>query len=151
MEAPYEVMFHPAVFTIEEMEELQVGDAGEVAKNLFLREDKKRRYFLVVLQKEKKVDLELLRTKLGSSRLGFASEADLQAYLGLSKGSVSPFGILSDADRAVEVVMDRELLNFPRIGVHPNENTATIWICPSDLEAVVREHGNTITYIEIEK
>lgn len=144
----YEVLRHPAVFTIDEMDRLQAS-GGEVVKNLFLRDDKKKRYFLVTLQKEKKADLERLQVQLGSRRLCFASDRDLQRYLGLLKGAVSPLGVLNDTARVVEVVIDRDVRNFPRIGVHPNENTATVWIDPMDMEAVLRAHGNALVYVEL--
>lgn len=69
--------------------------------------------------------------------------------MALTKGSVTPFGILNDAHCRVEIVLDKDILLFPRIGVHPNENTATIFIHPQNLEFIIRNHGNSITYIEI--
>ena len=149
MGIPYEVMQHPAVYTIDEMNELGIGAQGEVLKNLFLRDDKKKRFFLVVLRNDKKANLDELHTKLGSRKLSFASEEYLSRYLGLEKGSVSPFGILNDDDRAVEVVVDKDLLSLARIGVHPNENTATVWISFQDLQRVIQEHGNDVIPIEI--
>ena len=65
-------------------------------KNLFLRDDKKRHYYLVVVKKDKAVDLKGLRALLGSRPLSFASEQDLSRCLGLPKGAVTPLGILND-------------------------------------------------------
>lgn len=67
----------------------------------------------------------------------------------LSKGSVTPFGVLNDTDCRVEVVLDKDILSFKRIGVHPNDNTATIWISPKDLEIIIKNHGNSIIYLNI--
>jgi len=120
-----------------------------VVKNLFVRDDKKTRYFLIVLPKSKKANLKEIRNKLSSRRLSFASEEDLKKYMGLNKGSVSPFGILNDTDCRVEVVMDESILSFKRVGVHPNDNTATVWISPKDLESIIKDHGNSIRYINI--
>jgi Ala-tRNA(Pro) deacylase len=69
--------------------------------------------------------------------------------MGLNTGAVSPFGVLNDVDCTVEVVLDKDILAFERIGVHPNDNTATVWIRPQDLELIIRNHGNDISYIEI--
>lgn len=149
MDISYDVIEHPAVYTIEEMNELNIDNKNEIVKNLFVRDDKKKRYFLIVLQKDKRVDLKGIRKELNSRPLSFASEEDLSKYMKLSKGSVTPFGILNDIESKVEVVLDKEILLFERIGVHPNDNRATVWISPKDLEVVIKNHGNTISYIEI--
>lgn len=140
---------HPAAHTVDEMDQLHLERNDEIAKNLFVRDDKKNRYFLIVLRHDKKADLKNLRLQLRSRPLSFASEEDLREYLDLGKGSVTPFGILNDAACKVEVVFDRDLLDFERVGVHPNDNTATVWLRPQDLESVIRDHGNAISYIEI--
>lgn len=143
----YEVTRHSAVYTMEEMENLNMENGSEIVKNLFLRDDKKERYFLIVLSKEKKLDVKKIQQNLQSRRLSFASEDDLQKILGLTKGSVSPFGILNDSSCMVEVIIDSDLSN-KYIGVHPNENTATVWIKLEDLEAIIKNHGNSVNYIE---
>lgn len=145
----YDVIEHPAVYTIEEMDRLNFDSENEVVKNLFIRDDKKKRYFIVVLQKDKTVNLKALREKLGCKPLSFASEDDLRAILGLTKGAVSPFGVLNDAACTAEVVLDKDILSFKRIGVHPNDNTATVFIRPEDLEAVIRKHGSHVSRLEI--
>ena len=147
---PYELAEHPAVFTIEEMERLGLSGDGEVAKNLFLRDDKKRHYYLLALRKDKAVNLKQLRALLGTRPLGFASEADLSALLGLPKGSVTPFGILNDASKRVQVILDRDLMDFETIGVHPNRNTATLWLPPKDLQAILERHGNPVTVLNLQ-
>lgn len=149
MNIQYDVIEHPAVYTIEEMDNLNIENKDEVVKNLFVRDDKKKRYFLIVLQKNKRVDLKEIKKELNSRRLSFASEEDLSQYMKLSKGSVTPFGILNDIESKVEVVVDKDILLFERIGVHPNDNRATVWISPKDLEVVIKKHGNNISYIKI--
>lgn len=149
MNISYDVIEHPAVYTIEEMDRLNIDNKNEVVKNLFVRDDKKKRYFLIVLQKNKRVDLKEIRNELNCRPLSFASEEDLGKYMELSKGSVTPFGILNDTDCKVEVVLDKDILLFERIGVHPNDNTATVWIRPQDLESIIKNHGNNMSYIDI--
>lgn len=149
MNIQYNIIEHPAVYTIDEIDKLNIDSNNEVVKNLFVRDDKKRRYFLIVLQKNKQVNLKEIRNELNCGRLSFASEEDLKKYMGLSKGSVSPFGILNDIDCRVEVVFDKDILLFERIGVHPNDNTATVWISPKDLELIIENHGNNIIYLNI--
>lgn len=87
----YEVISHKAVFTIDEMLALNLPKAELVAKNLFVRDDKKQNYFLFVVREEKMVNLKQMRERIDSRPLSFASESDLYKYLSLSKGSVTPF------------------------------------------------------------
>ena len=149
MEIKYEVTEHPAVFTIEEMDKLGIGSYGEVLKNLFLRDDKKKNFYIVALCKDKRADLKEIRTKLDSRPLTFASGESLYEYLKLQKGEVTPFGIINDIERKVQVIFDSDIFNFDKIGVHPNDNTATVWINPNDLKRVVENNGNKTREIEI--
>lgn len=145
----YEIVEHKAAHTVEEMSGLMIKNESEIAKNLFLRDDKKMRYILLVLQKEKQVNLRELAKKINSRPLSFASEESLQRFLGLPKGSVTPLGILNDESRKVEVMIDTALLSYHRIGVHPNDNTATIFLKLSDLENIINDHGNKLEYLEV--
>ena len=149
MNITYDIIEHPAVYTIEEMDNLCIDTNNQVVKNLFVRDDKKKRYFLIAVQKDKRVDLKELKAKLNSRPLSFASESALYEILGLSKGAVTPFGILNDTNCKVEVVLDNDVRYFHNIGIHPNDNTATVWIKPEDLEVVIRKHGNAFSYVEI--
>ncbi len=146
---PYDMMEHPPVYTIEDMEKLHITDQGDVCKNLFLRDAKGKRHFLVTLCKEKRADLKQIQQLLGCTKLSFASEERLQQYLGLTKGSVTPLGILNDQDCCVEMVFDRDLQGRDRLGIHPNDNTATLWISFEHLMDLVKQHGNTIHMLEL--
>ena len=149
MHIAYEVIEHSAVYTIDEMDQLTISHKESIVKNLFVRNDKKRQYFLIVLQKDKHVDLKRIKAELNCRPLGFASEDDLAKYLGLNKGAVTPFGVLNDSICKVTVVFDQDILSFEQIGVHPNENTATVLLKPQDLEAIIKKHGNEILHIKI--
>ena len=140
---PFEWVEHKAVFTIEEMEELGLESMDEIAKNLFLRDQKGKRHFLVVVKGMKQVNLKELGEKLGT-KLSFASEERLEKYMGLKKGAVTPLGILNDENCAVEVYMDEDLCKLERIGVHPNDNTASVYLSPDNLLNIIREHGNPV-------
>ena len=149
MQIPYEVISHAAVFTIEEMERLQLARMDSVVKNLFIRDDKKRNYYLVVMQKDKTANLKELRSKIGSKPLTFAGEDDLHKYLGLGKGEVSPFGALNDADNIVTVIIDSDLKNCDCSGVHPNDNTATVFISMDDLIKVLDAKGQKSMFVDL--
>lgn len=89
---PFHWVEHKAVYTIEEMEELGLEKMEETAKNLFLRDQKGKCHFLVVIRADKQVNLKELGEKLGGVRLSFASEERLEKYLGLKKRGSDTLG-----------------------------------------------------------
>ena len=151
MGIPYEIEEHPAVYTIEEMESFGIDARGDVVKNLFLCDEKKKRYFLVMILKDKRANLKSIRAQLGTSALSFASEDHLLRYMDLTKGAVSPLGILNDTEQVVEAVFDKDLKDRNRLGVHPNDNTATLWISFEKLKEVIERCGNAVHFIEVLK
>jgi len=144
----FKLIKHKAVYTIDEMAELNLPDTDAIAKNLFVRDDKKRNYYLLVVRQEKKVDLQVLKERICSRPLSFASESDLNSILGLSKGAVTPLGVINDEERKVKVMIDRAF-NKSLIGIHPNENIATIWLDAAELVNIIEKHGNSVEFIEI--
>lgn len=86
----YRYAEHEAVYTIQEANALGMDDGKDVAKNLFLRDGKKKHYFLVIIDQHKNADLKAMACLLGVDRLSFASEDDLMKYLGLTRGAVTP-------------------------------------------------------------
>lgn len=149
MGIPCELEEHPAVYTIDEVKALGIDARGTVVKNLFLRDARGKRHFLVVLSPDRQADLRAIRAQIGSSALSFASEDRLNRCLKLTKGAVSPLGILNDKEHAVEVVFDKSLIGKKRLGVHPNDNTATVWLSWEDLQKIVAANGNVTHLIDI--
>jgi len=139
---------HPAVFTVEQAEQYWKGIGGAHCKNLFLRNKKGNRHYLVILEHSKKAELKTLEHQLGEDRLSFASEERLKRFLGLEAGSVSPFGLINDTQKQVLVVIDQDLKNSERINFHPNVNTATLEIAFSDFEKFLSWSGNIIRYFQ---
>ena len=91
---PYDMVVHDPVYTMEEGATLNLPHKQQIAKNLFLCDDKRAHYYMVVLEQNRQLDLKQLRTRLASRRLTFAPEHDLQDMLCLQKGSVTPFGVV---------------------------------------------------------
>lgn len=145
----FELVEHEAVYTMEDIEKLNIKDKGTEVKNLFLRDEKGKNHFLIVAKEDTKIDMKELKNIINSSKLSFASEERLEKYLKLKRGSVSPFGILNDDQKAVKVFIDKNLEKDKKIGVHPNENTATIFISTADIEKIIKEHGNDVNYISL--
>lgn len=130
----YERYDHPAVFTCEQAERLVPDMPAAKTKNLFLRDRKGRRHFLVVVGYEKSVDLKGLTALLGVRKLGFASPERLRRYLGVDAGSVSILGLMNDVDRAVEVIVDEGLWDAEAFRCHPLVNTSTLAISRDDIQ-----------------
>ena len=105
----FELVEHEAVYTMEDIEKLNIKDKGTEVKNLFLRDEKGKNHFLIVAKEDTKIDMKELKNIINSSKLSFASEERLEKYLKLKRGSVSPFGILNDDQKAVKVFIDKNL------------------------------------------
>lgn len=144
---PYKLTEHGAIYTMAESAALNLPDGDAVAKNLFIRDDKKKRYFLLTLRDNKRFDLKALQAKLGTGRLSFASEEDLGRILGLVKGSVTPLGALNDRECLVEFFVDSDFRDR-LIGVHPNTNTATLWMQANELFGLIQWHGNKVEWLD---
>lgn len=145
----YEVTEHPAVYNMEEMDNLHLPYPYS-AKNLFVRDDKKANYYLITVKEEKRVNLKEFRKQNGTRNLSFASENDLMDILRLVPGSVTPFGLLNDKEQKVKFYIDEDLLpGDGMIGIHPNENTATVWLKTEDLIKILKENGNEINIVKI--
>ena len=136
----YEMFEHQAVYTVDEIEDSDLWnhENGIGAKNLFLRDGSGKHHFLVIIREDKQADLKKVRDEIGSSRLSFASAERLMKYLNIEPGSVSPLGILNDKECVVPVFFDEDLKEYEYIAVHPNDNTATIWMKLTDLLDVIK-------------
>ena len=145
----YERVDHPAVYTMEDMDSLGIFNKGVVGKNLFLRDNKGHRHFLVFVFGDKHANLEEIQNELGIKHVSFGSAERLDKYLGLTKGSVSPLGAINDVTASVEFIIDKEFADYPCVGVHPNQNTSTVWLTFDDLMKVIRENGNKFDFIKI--
>lgn len=146
----YREVEHSPVFTIEEMDKLgDIFEGAKICKNLFVRDQKGKRHFLIVMPEEKRAPLAEIAQKIGTTRLSFASEERLMKYLKLLPGAVTPLGVINDEQNEVEVVMDLDLKSEKLLGVHPCENTSTILIKPEDLEKYIKAFNNKVRYIKI--
>lgn len=136
---------------MEEMREVKLPHPEAEAKNLFVRDDKKRNYYLITVKGDKRIDLKRFQAQNGTRRLSFASDNDLMEILGLIPGAVTPLGILNDTEHKVEFFLDEEFTESSNlIGVHPNDNSATVWLDPKDLVKMIREHGNQVSIVRID-
>ena len=145
----YERHEHPPVATVEEAEKYWVGIDATHCKNLFLRNQKGNRHYLVVLLHSKRADLRAVADQIGDGKLSFASPERLMTHLGLTPGSVSPFGLINDASHAVRIVLDRDLRARERVSFHPNINTRTYVVSTADFVRFLEACGNVVQYVTI--
>lgn len=144
---PYERHEHPPVFTVEQALEHWAGIDAVHCKNLFLRNKKGDRHYLVVAAHATVVDIAAVAVRVGEGRLSFASAERLAAHLGLTPGAVSPFGLINDPSASVRVVLDGTLREAARVGFHPNVNTATVVLTFADFERFLAARGNPVTFV----
>lgn len=141
--------YHPPVATVDEAAEHWSGIDATHCKNLFLRNQKGSRHYLVVLTASKKADLRAVADQIGDGKLSFASPERLMTHLGLTPGSVSPFGLINDREHAVRVVLDRDFKSATRLAFHPNINTATFTITVADFARFLDACGNPVQHVTV--
>lgn len=147
----HEITEHQAVFTMEEAAKINLPYPDAEAKSLFVRDDKKRNYYLITVKGDKRIDLKDFKKKNLTRSLSFASENDLMQILNLIPGAVTPLGILNDVEHKVEAFIDEDFMKEEAlIGIHPNDNTATVWMKTSDLIELLEEYGIKIRELQFE-
>lgn len=148
----YEITEHKAVYSMSEISEVEIPYPEADAKNLFVRDDKKENYYLITVRGNKRVNLKEFRKENNTKPLSFASEKELKEIIQILPGSVSPLGILNDKENKVKVFLDKEFIEKTDIiGIHPNDNTATIWLKTKDLINIIKENGNKVELVEIKE
>jgi len=140
---------HPPILTCEEGEKYREGIEALFIKNIFLRNKRGQRHYLVIIPQTKKVDLVKVRECVQDSKLGFAQEERLEKYLGLKPGCVSLLGLINDEEKHVQVVIDNEVWKSDVICCHPNVNTATLEIKREDLQKFLDFCGNTVHFADL--
>ena len=138
---PFTCTEHRPVYSMEEFDVLDIPANAVICKNLFLRNSNGKQHFLLTVPAATPVDLKELAVKLASSRL--------EKYLGLQSGLVSPFGLLNDTSKSVIFVSSKNLPPSAIIGIHPNDNTATVWLTFGDLLALLSELKVEVKLIEM--
>ncbi|MCU0362108.1 MAG: prolyl-tRNA synthetase associated domain-containing protein [Bacteroidales bacterium] len=145
----YEYYEHPPVATIEDAKiHWRDYDSGR-CKNIFFRNHKGNRHYLVVLEHLAQLNIRDLEQRLHQGKLTFASDKRLMEHLGVEPGSVSPFGLINDKTHNVHLFLDMELQKFSRLAFHPNINTATLVISAGDLLRFLEANGSSYEFITL--
>ena len=144
----YEVTNHKPLFSMDDKPDIELPYPEWDGKNLFIRDHKREHYYLITVRGSKRVDLKQFRKDHESKKISFGSEEELWDILKIKPGHVSPFCLLHDTEIKVQYYIDADYANN-RIGIHPNENDATVWLQGQDLIEVIKESGHSVTMIDI--
>jgi Ala-tRNA(Pro) deacylase len=147
LDIPFERYEHPPIATGDEGLEHWEGIDAVHCKNLFLRNQRGTRHYLVILPVTRRADLRAVADQIGDGKLSFASAERLRTYLGVMPGSVSPFGLINDAEHHVGVFIDRDLKLAERISFHPNINTRTLVLTFADFQRYLASTWNVVRFI----
>lgn len=135
----HDITEYEAVYNMAELSSIEIPYPEYDTKNLFVRDDKKRNYYLITAKGDKRVDLKEFRKNNNTRTLSFAAADDLMDIMGLMPGAVTPFGLLNDAECKVTLFLDNDFMNsLGLIGVHQNDNTATVWLKAKDLMKLIQ-------------
>lgn len=147
----YELVKHTPVYTIEDMNNLEqdIFKGAEICKNLFLRDQKGKRHFLVILCGNKQAKMDEIQEQAYATRLSFGSPERLKKQLGLEPGHVSPMGLINNTEKTVEVLIDKDVKNKEKLAFHPNTNEACVLITFDELKRFIDDCGHEIEYITI--
>ena len=149
MHITFQYVEHPPTPTIEDTRKYWTNLEGKHCKNIFLRNHKGNKHYLVVLDCDKSIDMHDLEHRLGEGKLSFASPERMMKYLGLKPGSVSPFGLINDVDHSVIVFFDANLQQADRLAFHPNDNRASLSVSREDLMRFMQRMGNRMEWKEL--
>lgn len=145
----FEMYEHPEAPTIDIAREYWHADGSKHCKNLFFRNHKGNRHYLVVFDCEQSLAIHDLEHRLHQGKLSFASEKRMMRCLGLMPGSVSPFGLINDTQGEVHLFLDANLRRYPSLSFHPNDNTATVVITQEMFARYLSVVGASYEYIEL--
>lgn len=146
---PFEIIEHPPVFTTEEADCFIEGIDGARTKSMFLTNKKKTAFYLLIMDDDKRLDMDAFKTIVATARVKMASAESLMEKLQLTPGAVSIFGLLNNAEKDVQVFFTREVLSEKRMSFHPNINTRTLFLDTQDVLAIVEALGYTYTIIDL--
>ncbi|MDF1573769.1 MAG: prolyl-tRNA synthetase associated domain-containing protein [Bacteroidales bacterium] len=144
---PFELYEHPPVPTVEEALPYWKDIDSAHCKNLFFRNHKGNKHYLVILDHRRQLNIRDLEQRLRQGKISFASAKRMERYLGLSAGSVSAFGIINDPEKHVHLFIDEALQSAERISFHPNENNATLVISFASFLRFLESSGNSYEFI----
>lgn len=145
----YDIYEHQPLPTIEIAMEVWKDIDSTHCKNLFFRNHKGNKHYLVILKSNQALDIHDLEKRLKQGKISFASQKRMDKYLGVLAGSVSPFGLINDQENHVQLFLDKNLQEAEKISFHPNINTASVVISFKDFLKYLNWLGNRFEFLEL--
>ncbi|WP_314366028.1 prolyl-tRNA synthetase associated domain-containing protein [uncultured Streptococcus sp.] len=145
----FDVVEHPPAFTTEQADSYIEGMEGVRTKSMFLTNKKKTQYYLLIMDDKKSLDMDLFKELVSANRIRMASLDSLAEKMSLSAGTVSPFGLLNNEERDIQVYFDKEIFDEERMTFHPNTNEKTIFVSTRDLFKFLQDLGYSYQVLEL--
>lgn len=149
LDIPFEYYEHPEAPTIEIAAQYYRGEGTTLCKNLFFRNHKGNRHYLVIMDSTQAMDIHSIEKMLHQGKLSFASPERMMKYLGVRPGSVSLFTLVNDVNHEVTLFVDKGLLKAEKVSFHPNNNTASLVITREDMLKFIEHIGNTYEFLDL--
>ena len=124
---------HAPADTMEACVAVDAALGATMCKNLFLCNRQQTDFYLLMMPADKPFRTKELSAQIGTARLSFASAEHMEQYLDIHPGAVSVLGLANDDDRAVNLLIDEDLLAAAYIGCHPCVNTASLRLAVADI------------------
>ena len=145
----FDVVEHPPAFTTEKADSYIEGMEGVRTKSMFLTNKKKTQYYLLIMDDKKRLDMNDFKVKVGADRIRMASLASLAEKMNLPAGTVSPFGLLNNEEKDIQVYFDKDIVSEDIMTFHPNTNEKTIFISTEDLFKFLKDLGYSYQVLEL--
>ena len=145
----FDVVEHPPAFTTEQADSYIEGKEGVRTKSMFLTNRKKTQYYLLIMDDKKRLDMDDFKVQVGADRIRMASLESLAEKMNLPAGTVSPFGLLNNEEKDIQVYFDKEIINEERMTFHPNTNEKTIFISTQDLFKFLQDLGYSYQVLDL--
>ena len=145
----FDVVEHPPAFTTEQADSYIEGMEGVRTKTMFLTNKKKTQYYLLIMDDKKRLDMDDFKVQVGADRIRMASLDSLAKKMNLPAGTVSPFGLLNNEEKDIQVYFDKEIIDEERMTFHPNTNEKTIFISTQDLFKFLQDLGYSYQVLEL--
>ena len=145
----FDVVEHPPAFTTEQADSYIEGMEGVRTKSMFLNNRKKTQYYLLIMDDKKRLDMDDFKVQVGADRIHMASLDSLAEKMNLPAGTVSPFGLLNNKEKDIQVYFDKEIIDEERMSFHPNTNEKTIFVSTTDLFKFLHDLGYSYEVLEL--
>ena len=147
---PFTCTEHRPVYSMEELDALEMPADAVICKNLFLCNRQKTAFYLLMMPGDKPFKTKELSSQINSARLSFADPEYMQDYLDIKPGAVSVMGLMNDKENHVRLLVDEDVLKGENVGCHPCVNTSSLKIKTKDVfDTFLKSVGHDMTVVHL--